>query len=494
MGLMPTCFLLKTNRGISMIRKHFAGFTASALALAISAQASAGTVTTDGTDLVIKTKSGLEVATVDKQYSFKLGGRIQADFNQFDGFYTANNNSANEAYFRRAILELGGNYQDWRYVFNYDFSDGSVPAGNKSDWDEASIAYTGFAPVVIKGGRFDPDFGLQHATSSKWVTALERSAIYDLAPWINSKEDGMGIQISATTGGNLYGSAGIFQQEPSSEVNESTSGMDVNSVVLRGVFAPIVSETEVLHFGLDAAQRNYDDGRFNGAITSTLQVRGVSEDTTTNTPTPVLAGIGTGNSACSTTAANARCYNDDQVWGTEFAYMTGPLSIESEYLHRTLSGQGNWDDREAEGYNAQIAYTLTGESRIYKLDGAKFDAIKPANKKTGAWEVFYRYDHIEVTDNDGLAGPTNAGGTNASAIDSTKVGINTLGVNWYANEAVKISANYLFTAADSDMLDLQQTVNSSGSPVALGAATANKDADAKDKDGHAISLRAQYVF
>ena len=59
---------------------------------------------------------------------------------------------------------------------------------------------------------------------------------------------------------------------------------------------------------------------------------------------------------------------------------------------------------------------------------------------------------------------------------------------------MKISANYLFTAADSDMLDLQQTVNSSGSPVALGAATANKNADASDKDGHAISLRAQYVF
>ena len=477
-----------------MIRKHFAGFTASALALAVSAQAFAGTVTTDGTDLVIKTKSGLEVATVDKQYSFKLGGRIQADFDQFDGFYTKNNKSANESYFRRAILELGGNYQDWRYVFNYDFSDGSVPSGNKSDWDELSIAYTGFAPVVIKGGRFDPDFGLQHATSSKWVTAIERSAIYDLAPWVNSKEDDMGIQVSATTGGNLYGSAGIYQQEPSNEVDESTSGMDVNSVVARGVFAPIVSETEVLHFGVDAAQRKYDDGRYNGSITSVLQVRGVSEDTTANTPTPVLAGVGSGNSTCTTTNANARCYIDDQVWGTEFAYMTGPLSFESEYINRSLSGQGDWADREATGYNFQVAYTLTGESRGYKLDGAKFDAIKPSNKKTGAWEVFYRYDHVEVTDNDGLAGPTNAAGSNASDIDTVKVAINTLGVNWYANEAVKISADYLFTQSDSDMLELQQSINSSGQSVAVGNSAANKDADANDKDGHAFSLRAQYVF
>ena len=275
-----------------MIRKHSifgvgAGFAASTLALAISAQAYAGTVTTDGTDLVIKTKSGLEVATVDKQYSFKLGGRIQADFDQFDGFYTKNNKSANESYFRRAILELGGNYKDWLYVFNYDFSDGTVASGTKSDWDELSIAYTGFAPVVIKAGRFDPDFGLQHATSSKWITALERSAIYDLAPWVNSKEDDMGVQVSGTASGMFYGSAGIYQQEPSNGSTESNSGMNVNSLVARGVFAPIVTETEVLHFGLDAAQRNYDDDKFNGLITSTLQVRGVSEDTTANTPTPV---------------------------------------------------------------------------------------------------------------------------------------------------------------------------------------------------------------
>ena len=84
-----------------MIRKHFAGFAASALALAVSAQAFAGTVTTDGTDIVIKTKSGLEVTTTDKQYSFKLGGRIQADFDHFDGFYTSNNDAGNEGYLNR---------------------------------------------------------------------------------------------------------------------------------------------------------------------------------------------------------------------------------------------------------------------------------------------------------------------------------------------------------------------------------------------------------
>jgi len=65
-----------------------------------AAIATAGTVTTDGADLVIKTKGGLEAATTDKEFSFKLGGRLQADYGMFDGYYTRNGNSADGAYIR----------------------------------------------------------------------------------------------------------------------------------------------------------------------------------------------------------------------------------------------------------------------------------------------------------------------------------------------------------------------------------------------------------
>lgn len=446
-----------------MIRKHRfcgagTGFAASALALAISAQAFAGTVTTDGTDLVIKTKGGLEVATVDKEYSFKLGGRIQADYDQFDGFYTKDNNTADASYFRRAILELSGNYQEWNYVFNYDFGNGS-----STNWDQATIAYTGFAPVNIMVGRFDPDFGLQHATSSKWITALERSAIYDMGGWVNEKEDDMGVQVNGTYGGMLYGSSSVVQQKPSGNTNQSDSGKNVNTFNLRGVFAPIVSETEVLHLGLDYAQRSYDDDKYQGKIESRLQVRGVTEEGNNNS--------NSGKIAFGNTAAG-RYYNDDQVWGAEFAYMTGPLSIESEYLSRTLSGQDNNSDRDASGYNVQLAYTLTGESRAYKLDGGKFDKIKPSDKKLGAWEVFTRYDSVKVEDDGGLTGALNT-----SSIETSKADITTIGVNWYANEAVKVGLDYLMTKSDGDTVALQS-----------GRGTNDDDT------GHAISARLQYVF
>nr|BFE90629.1 hypothetical protein GCM10020185_11650 [Pseudomonas brassicacearum subsp. brassicacearum] len=144
-----------------MIRKHFAGVAASALAMAVTAQAFAGTVTTDGADIVVKTKGGLEVATTDKEFSFKLGGRLQADYSQFDGIYTDNGKSADAAYIRRAFLELSGVlYTDWAYTINYDMSHNSGDSDN-GYFDEASLAYNGFKPVSIKVGRFDPDFGLE---------------------------------------------------------------------------------------------------------------------------------------------------------------------------------------------------------------------------------------------------------------------------------------------------------------------------------------------
>ncbi|MGV8843642.1 MAG: OprO/OprP family phosphate-selective porin [Pseudomonas sp.] len=434
-----------------MIRKHSflgAAFAASTLAMAISAQVMAGTVTTDGADILVKTKGGLEVSTADKEFSFKVGGRIQADADSFDGFYTQNGNRADETYFRRARLEISGvAFTDWGYTFNRNFSD------NASDWDELSISYNGWKPVQLSVGRINPTFGLEEAVSSKWITAIERSAIYDLAPWVNSHEDGEGIRLRTTLGDMFHGEVGAYRQDG----NQDVDGQNNTSFVARGVFAPIVQDNQVLHFGLNYATREVDATSSLERIRPRLSVRGTSEDDVN------------GNRA---TFGAAQLDGTDQVWGAEAAYMMGPFSVQGEYMARTADGDavanGNDNDLQASGYNVQVAYTLTGESRGYKLNGGKFDKIKPSDKKLGAWEVFYRYDDITVDDTAVLSGNATAGLTVDSIEASAKV--HTLGVNWYANEAVKVSANYLTASVD----DLQ---NGAG-----------------DDSGDAISLRAQYVF
>lgn len=434
--------------------KHFAGFAASALALAISAQAFAGTVTTDGADLVIKTKGGLEVGTTDKEFSFKLGGRIQADYSRFDGFYTKNGDTADAGYFRRAFIELGGVlYKDWAYQINYDLSQNSGGDNRKEDgyFDEASLAYNGFAPLSIKVGRFDPEFGLEKATSSKWVTAQERTAAYDLIDWTNGHNGGLGIQLSGSAADSFYGSVGVFSKDAANTTKDGDSTTQFN---LRGVFAPLHEAGNVLHFGVNFAQRDLSDTAFDGRIRSRLGMRGVSTD----------GGQDAGDNGNRLTLGGAEvtpagAFGDDTAWGLEAAWAMGPFSLQGEYVARTLEADSNgYDDIDAEGYYVQAAYTLTGEARNYKL--GKFDSVKPSNKQIGAWEIFYRYDHLSVDDDNG----------SFASRDDVEGKVHNLGLNWYANESVKISGAYVKAKVDN-------ATNSNG-----------------DDDGDGFVIRAQYVF
>ncbi|ARS48016.1 MULTISPECIES: OprO/OprP family phosphate-selective porin [Pseudomonadaceae] len=437
-----------------MIRKHFAGFAASALALAVSAQAFAGTVTTDGADIVIKTKGGLEVATTDKEFSFKLGGRLQADYGTFDGFYTRNGNNADAAYFRRAFLELSGTvYKDWKYVISYDLAHN---AGNSDDgyFDEASVTYTGFNPVNIRVGRFDPDFGLEKATSSKWITAIERSAIYEIADWVNGHENGLGVQASSVIGNMAFMSGGVSAKD-----SNDTDGESVKQFNLRGVFAPMAEPGNVLHLGLNYANRGLDDVAADGRIRPRLTVRGVStnggNDAGTNGNRAVFGGF----------QGVAGDFDSDSAWGAELAYAMGPFSAQAEYLARKLKAdRAGIEDIKANGYYAQLAYTLTGESRGYRLDGARFDAIKPSDKQLGAWEVFYRYDNIKIEDDNVTVA------TATREVGDTKAKLHTVGVNWYVNDVVKVAANYV--KAETDKI-----TNTAG-----------------DDDGDAFVMRVQYAF
>ncbi|WJN58175.1 porin [Pseudomonas sp. SO81] len=434
--------------------KHFAGFAASALALAISAQAFAGTVTTDGADIMIKTKGGLEVGTTDKAFSFKLGGRVQADYSRFDGFYTKNGNTADAGYFRRAFVELGGvMYTDWAYQINYDLSQNAGGDNRKEDgyFDEASLAYNGFAPVSIKAGRFDPEFGLEKATSSKWVTAQERTAAYDLVDWANAHNGGMGIQVSGAAGPTLYGSAGLYAKDATNSTEDGDSATQFN---LRGVFAPMYEAGNVLHFGLNYAQRDLSDTEFDSRVRSRLGMRGVSTD----------GGQDAGDNGNRLTLAGAEdtpagAFGDDAAWGVEAAWAMGAFSLQGEYVSRSLEADDDaYEDIDADGYYVQAAYTLTGEPRGYKL--GKFDAIKPANKQLGAWEVFYRYDNISAEDDNG----------SFASKDDVEGKVHNVGLNWYANESVKISGVYVKSKVDN-------AENANG-----------------DDSGDGFVMRAQYVF
>lgn len=65
--------------------------------------------------------------------------------------------------------------------------------------------------MQLKFSRFYTDFGLEKATSSKWVTGMERNLSYDVADWINDNA-GMGIQATSKVADMAYFSSNVFSE------------------------------------------------------------------------------------------------------------------------------------------------------------------------------------------------------------------------------------------------------------------------------------------
>tara|TARA_R110000787_G_scaffold4711_3_gene17772 strand:+ start:3578 stop:4789 length:1212 start_codon:yes stop_codon:yes gene_type:complete len=380
--------------------------TAMTLALASTCAMStqAGTVITDGPDIILKTKGGLEARTSDGRYSFKVGGRIQLDYNDYDGVINkAVDSDGSDIWFRRARLELSGHYDDWSYLMSYNLTeDGSI--------DQLNFGYGGWGDLAnLTFGQQKEDFGLEDTGSSKWTTAIERSLPANAFDTGNN----VGIKLSGSNNLLTY-SLGVFKQDVDgqNDLDTATTG--------RFVIRPLNNESGLLHLGVGYTQRDSDNGF--DSIESRLGVRGGENKTATKVSAGYLGGL-----ADEMTAMNI-----------ELAASFGPVHVMAEYFDGELSGVGATPDLEADGYYAQVGWIVTGERRSYKNVIAAFDKIKPAGSG-GAWEVFARYDELDFSDNEGEPLIKLAGTTGNTL---------TVGANWYVNEVVKASLNYVKADVD----------------------------------------------
>lgn len=433
-----------------MIRKHFAGFAASALALAVSAQAFAGTVTTDGSDIVINTKSGLEIATTDKAFSFKLGGKLQWDATNFDGLQAASQNQPFDdtfnTFIRRGEFNLEGvAYTDWGYGLrvSYDGNEGGT------DVDRAFITYTGlgFADVTI--GQYGVDYGLENTTSSSWITGMERPFMYDL---LNGDEDTkFGVNVMHT--GDNYG---LMAQVGHYEQYESEGNDELFGYTLRANFAPYLNGTDVVHFGANFHSSNPDDNR--ARARTRLGLRSDNDDRLV--------------------FADTREADKDTEWVLEAAAQFGAFRAQAEYFQRNISGEtaGGADaDSDLSGYYGQVSYMFNGV-RKYKAGAGKWD--KP--DQAGAVELFARYESNTIDGDAGsIPGQLNDqvnGIIVADITDEFETNALVLGVNYFPTPAVRMSLNYV----DYEVDNIDTTQQIAGENV--------------QDDGKAIMGRLQYVF
>lgn len=197
----------------------------------------AGVVTTNGDDLVVNINGPINIKTSNGNYSVKLGGRIQWDYN-----YAELNDVADEDDFsiRRARLYLSGHANDWSYKVQFN-----VGNGNGGTHEDLYIRYNGWGKqaVVTVGNQNEP-FGLEQLESSKDISYLERSAVTEA--YVPGRQEG--ILFSGQRGDITY-ALGIFEDDG---INDGTA------VTGRVTYAPIKSAEQVLHFGLAHSNRDED--------------------------------------------------------------------------------------------------------------------------------------------------------------------------------------------------------------------------------------------
>lgn len=398
---------------------------AMAIATASTFNAQAGTVITDGPDIILKTKGGLEAKTSDGRFSFKIGGRMQLDYNDYDGVINKKvDENGSDIWFRRARLELSGHYDDWSYVMSYNLTDdGSI--------DLLNVSYDGWGELAtLTFGQQKEDFGLEDTGSSKWTTAVERSLPSNAFDMGNN----IGVKLHGANDFLTY-SLGVYKQDIDSSNNLDTATTG------RFVIRPMNSENGLIHLGAGYTVRDSDDGF--SSIESRLGVRGGEQKTANK-----VAGKYTGGAVG----------DELKAMNFELAGVFGPAHFMAEYFDGELSGVAAAPDLEADGYYVQAGWILTGESRSYKNEIAAFDKVKPA-AAGGAWEIFARYDELDVSGNKNEPLISLAGETGNTL---------TLGANWYVNEVVKVAFNYV--KADVDQ--------------AIGG----------EDDGDAIVVRLQFAF
>lgn len=434
-----------------MIRKHFAGFAASALALSVSAQAFAGTVTTDGADLVIKTKGGLEVATTDKAFSFKLSGKLQWDATQFDGLMAADQNKPFDdtfnTFIRRGEFGLEGTaYSDWDWGLRLSYDE-----ADDTSVDRAFIAYTGLDIGTFTVGRFGVDYGLEGTTSSSWITAIERPFMYD---FLNGDEDTQ-FGVNFKHSGDNYGLMAQVATYEGDNNYKSEDNDELYGYTLRAHWAPYLNGTDVIHLAANYHNSESDDNRARART---------------------RMGIRSDNDF-RLTFGDVRVADKDVEWVLESGAQFGAFRAQAEYFQRQISGEtlaGAKSDVDLSGYYAQVSYMFNGV-RQYKAADGKWD--KPDNMK-GSWEVFARYESTTI-DSDAGAIPGNLGLAGIVADDvndefETKAMV--VGVNYFVTPSVRTSLNYIDYQVDN--------INTSNQ---VGGKSVQDD-------GKAIVGRLQYVF
>ena len=301
---------------------------------------------------------------------------------------------------RKMRLEFSGEFYDrWAFHIEPDFSEDGV---------ELEEAWAGFKvdTHLFMLGRMKEPFSLEEVQSRRHMDLINFSILNQFVP----AED-HGITINGSFGILEYG-VGFYNGTGS---DDTTSDKD-------GALRLVLHPWRGLQFG--------------GAVTAGRQETDLSgEELRTEARVPWA------------TYLPGTEVEDERVrWGAEAAFLEGPFAAQAEFIR--VRQEINETTVHMTGGYAQASYVLTGEGKAWKGDPVRiWKGVTPArpflkDPDLGAWQLVARWSRLVLDDE--LAPFVTSF---PERIDSF-----TFGVNWYANEFVKVKVNYLRTVYEEPVV------------------------------------------
>jgi len=326
----------------------------------------------------------------------KVGGRVQMDWSIVDAENADTNWNATEL--RRLRLGVSGKFGD-TVKYKVELNTNSSEDVNVED------AYLQWAPgggkFNVKLGQFKTHNSLDEQTSSRFITALERSAFTDAFEF--NRRIGLAVN---TSGDNYTLSAGIFGD------NLSTASAEEGSAAsARGTFNPIKNDDMLVHLGASVRLRKTGDTQ------SDLRYR---QRPVSHIPSRIIS--------------TGRIGDKDTFYGVEAAAIMGQFWASGEYGATDARCDTCASDPSFNGMYVEGG-AFFGGKKTYK--GGKFNRPKVDKPITdggmGAVSVFARYDTLDLADD----------AVNGGDLDTVVVG-----VDWWPVKNARIGVNYFDASAN----------------------------------------------
>ncbi|VTR91230.1 Phosphate-selective porin O and P OS=Pirellula staleyi (strain ATCC 27377 / DSM 6068 / ICPB 4128) GN=Psta_4368 PE=4 SV=1: Porin_O_P [Gemmata massiliana] len=368
--------------------------------------------------------------------TFELRGRIEADavvVSQSTSSKALIGDLQNGYGFRRARIGAQGIVGDsTRWVAEVDFANGNF---RPRDLYVALTALPGLRELQV--GYFREPFSLDGATSSRFITFMERSPLNELDPardwgiagrWWSENERATfalgAFRVGTSNGGFSSGDGGNW------------------AVTTRLTGLPIYTDDEgtfrLVHIGGAFSHRV----PLNGVVRYAPDAQSNILDVNDSPASPFLPTINIPASS-------------QQLYNLQAAGVYGPFSMQSEWFGTAIQQVGG-GPIFLHGFYVDASYFLTGEHRGYNRTDAAFSNVSvlrplvrsPGKPATGfgAVELAARFALGDFTSSN-LPQPTS--GPFASASQGARLLQATFGANWYLNEYTRIMLNYTMATPEA---------------------------------------------